>query len=712
MRLRCAMRNATDHMQKLAAFRDDKGRFVAAVTPDMCGRWCLLLLKDVPRSEKITPSIEVRKESDVLGSDFYYPSRIWGASPIGRYWSVAYLPAGTHALAIDLPGADKKISQYGFSFCTIPQLMAASLIIAKHPWKFLRTFAGFGVGMGHRVRALLATLPTSTDGKRSYAIWQQYFDRWDEADRLALMASTNRSSWPSLSALIFAADDEKSPALEATLTSLVTQWVPVPYNVVIGNGNANEAAIDQALRKTPSDHVIVLQAGEILPPHASAVFAAEAARHDRPEFLYADEDTISPSGRRTDALFKPEASHTLMMSGTLSRGAWAIRKDVLESRAPNATGWAEALRLDAWLRLYEAGRTFQTKRIPFILTHRRTDTSAAPTSYLASIVKGHIDRARLPASVNNSSFPLQVGFRARSDGPKVSLIVPTMCRSPHVLKCLTAVLERTSYENFEMVIIITQSGDLDAAQLKILEPLRADPRTRLILLDRPSFNYSDTNNHAIEKTEGELVCLLNDDVEPINGDWLERMIGQLADPSVGAVGAKLCYSNQTLQHGGVIAGLGGVADHMNRFLPMADAGYASRAILNQELSAVTGACLLVRRSIFNEVGGLNESFPVAYNDIDLCLKIREAGYGIVFSAETQMFHYESLSFLQHYADDRACKYELEVTRMLDRWAQVCSADPFHNPNLSLTRGNEWSPAFPPRVEKPGRAVEGGNPPPL
>jgi O-antigen biosynthesis protein len=249
--------------------------------------------------------------------------------------------------------------------------------------------------------------------------------------------------------------------------------------------------------------------------------------------------------------------------------------------------------------------------------------------------------------------------------------------------------------------VISQTSPLDGAQFATIARLSADPRFRYIMVEQENFNYSLANNAAVAATRGPLVCLLNDDVEPKDPDWLARMVGHLCDPRVGAVGARLDYPNGLVQHGGVIVGLAGLCEHANRFLHGNQPGYAWRAVLDQELSAVTGACLLVRRAIYDAVNGMDETYPSAFGDVDFCLKIREAGHAIVFCATTELIHYESLSYGCHYSGDTAAAREaVDVRRMLGRWSAVCAADPFHNPNLTLQRGSEWALAFPPRVSKP------------
>jgi hypothetical protein len=173
-------------------------------------------------------------------------------------------------------------------------------------------------------------------------------------------------------------------------------------------------------------------------------------------------------------------------------------------------------------------------------------------------------------------------------------------------------------------------------------------------------------------------------------------MGHLSDPQVAAVGAKLLYENRTVQHAGVIMGLAGLCEHAFRHLPQGAPGYAGRASLDQELSAVTGACLLMRREVFDAIGGMDEVFASGFNDVDLCMKIRAQGHSIVWSAHAELFHLESLSFGHHYAGDSAPRELVDIERLWKRWHEICEDDPFHNPNLSLTRGMEWTPAFPPR----------------
>ena len=195
------------------------------------------------------------------------------------------------------------------------------------------------------------------------------------------------------------------------------------------------------------------------------------------------------------------------------------------------------------------------------------------------------------------------------------------------------------------------------------------------------------NNAAVAGSRGEVVCLLNDDVEVLSPDWLEELVSYAIQPDVGAVGARLWYPDGTLQHGGVIIGIGGVAGHAHPRLAKGDPGYFGRGLLQQELSAVTGACLMVRRAVFDEVGGLDEQIAVAFNDIDFCLRLRAAGYRNIWTPFAELIHHESASRGRDESPEKMARFQQEVRYMKSRWGDVLDADPYYNPNLSMRAGD-------------------------
>ncbi len=263
--------------------------------------------------------------------------------------------------------------------------------------------------------------------------------------------------------------------------------------------------------------------------------------------------------------------------------------------------------------------------------------------------------------------------------PKVSLIIPTRDNVSLLKNCLESIERLTTYGNYEIIIM-----DNDSADPATLEYLDSTPH-RVIPFREP-FNYSRINNVGVSMAEGEYMLLLNDDTEITSGEWLEAMLEHAQRPEVGAVGAKLVYPDGRIQHAGVLTGVGGtwglgVATHAHQFYPSTSPGYLGTITKVTNYSAVTAACMLLRKSVFEEVGGFDEdNLRVAFNDVDLCLRIRERGYSIIYTPYAKLLHHESVS--RGYTGDPA-----EVLYMRERWGEVLDNDPYYNPNFSMGSGD-------------------------
>jgi GT2 family glycosyltransferase len=555
--------------------------------------------------------------------------------------------------------------------------------------------------------------------RQSYAAWIALFDQWSARDFA--------DEAPDMAYLVLARDTA-SPALAATLESLAAQPTR-PAHAVLHPG----APLRPAIAKLGAGIIGILQAGEILPPHATQLAARNIGEA---EVAIVDEDDLATDGTRHSPRFKPRPNLALMLSGTLSRGLWLLRRDTLLRHAPEAAETAEALRLATWLARHRADPAPFSGRIPHILTHRREDAEAAVPQALAAIVARHLQDGG-PAIAPVADWPLSFTLRStgtqRGTGPearvaaivpearvaaivpearvaaigpeaRVAAIVPSTLRARHSLACIRAILDGTDHAAFELHVVVMQPGPLDARQRAAAEAIARHPNATVTWLEAPGFNFSAANNHVAARTRSEHILLLNDDVSPIRRDWLRWMCAFLQDAQVGVVGARLLYPDGSVQHGGIIMGLSGLCDHAHRHLPRNDPGYMSRAVLAQELSAVTAACMLVRRRLFEQVGGLDEAYPSAFNDVDFALRVGETGHAIVYAPQAELHHHELLTYGNHYAGDRAAFHDAEVRRMRRRWASVCADDPFHNPNLGLALGYEWKLAFPPRgVAEPGAA---------
>ena len=289
--------------------------------------------------------------------------------------------------------------------------------------------------------------------------------------------------------------------------------------------------------------------------------------------------------------------------------------------------------------------------------------------------------------------------------PLVSIITPTRDGVDLLKLCIESIYRKTVYPNFELIVVDNQSSDSEA--IRYMQKLEETGKARVLSFDRP-FNYSAINNFAARHAKGEILCLLNNDVEVISAEWLNEMVSHAIRPEIGAVGAKLLYPDNTIQHAGVILGIGGVAGHSHKYFPAYSFGYFNRLKVVQNLSAVTGACLVVRKGIYLEVGGLEEDLQIAFNDIDFCLKVREAGYRNLWTPYSALYHHESKSRGHENTPEKQARFRREVEFCLDKWDRKLKNDPFYNPNLTLEHENFC--LGPPRSEKAPwkkRSLKGG-----
>jgi GT2 family glycosyltransferase len=308
-------------------------------------------------------------------------------------------------------------------------------------------------------------------------------------------------------------------------------------------------------------------------------------------------------------------------------------------------------------------------------------------------INAHLQRRDVHAHVKLIGFGYRIHYDLPDAPPLVSIVIPTRNNVDHLRKCIHSLLSKTTYPKTE--ILIVDNGSDEEHTRAYLDRLDAHASIR-ILRDPGPFNYSALNNAAVKAARGDLICLLNDDTEAITPDWLQEMAALALQPGVGAVGARLWYPDDTLQHGGLILGILGVAGNAHKHMPKGHHGYFGRAGLTQSLSAVTAACLVVQKSVYEEVGGLNETdLQVAYNDVDFCLRLREAGYRNVWTPNADLYHHESASRGSDTAIDKQDRFHRETRYMKRRWEALLADDPAYNPNLTLER-DDFSLAWPPR----------------
>lgn len=424
---------------------------------------------------------------------------------------------------------------------------------------------------------------------------------------------------------------------------------------------------------SPDDWLLLVRPGDRLAEHALYWFAHEIRVRPDAAVIYADDDVMDGAGRRQQPRFKPDWSHLhLLATDYIGRAA------VLRGSSVIAAGGLTAQNLagntyELLLRVAEVAGD-GVGHIPAVLLHR---PAGEPEP----------ERRRVPVALPDSP-------------PLVSIVIPTRDAAGLLRQCVESVLAKTTYPRFELLVIDNGSRETDA--LAYLDEVAGRPGVRVLRWDR-RFNYSAINNFAAREARGEVLCLLNNDTEVISPDWLEEMVGHLHGEKVGVVGAKLYYPDGRVQHAGDTVGPGGCANHLHAFIGRNDPGYCGRAAVAQELSAVTAACLVTWRELYLRLGGLNERrLKVAFNDVDYCLRVRQAGHKVVWTPHAELYHHESVSRGKDRSLRRKIQAELEVRYMRRTWREEMKNDPFYNPNFSYLRADfALSPA--PRVRRPWRS---------
>jgi GT2 family glycosyltransferase len=313
-------------------------------------------------------------------------------------------------------------------------------------------------------------------------------------------------------------------------------------------------------------------------------------------------------------------------------------------------------------------------------------------------VQRHLIRRGIEASISPTLQGCRrIRYQLPPSLPLVSIIIPTRDALAILRRCVDGVLAKTTYARYEVLVIDNQSRD--PAAMAYLREIAAHPAVQVLQFDQP-FNFSAINNFAAKEARGELLCLLNNDTEVITPDWLDEMVGHLMQDQIGVVGAKLFYPDGRVQHGGDTVGPGGCANHLHNGIARDDPGYCHRAVVAQDLSAVTAACLLTRRDLYLELGGLDARWlRVAFNDVDYCLRVRAAGWRVVWTPHAELYHHESVSRGKNNTWRKILRSELEVAVMRRRWRHVMRNDPFYNPNLNY-RQPDFTPGRTLRVMKP------------
>jgi glycosyltransferase involved in cell wall biosynthesis len=469
------------------------------------------------------------------------------------------------------------------------------------------------------------------------------------------------------------------------------------------------AATNSALDLAIGEFVALMNHDDLLPEHALYEVATELEAHPEADIVYTDEDQMDADGRRSNPYFKTDWNPDLLLGHNLINHLCVYRRAVVEKVGRLRQGFEGCQDYDLALRVASITVADRIRHIPAILYHWRRNSgskilseaslercAAAAREAIRDHLKWHSVVASVVAAPSVASWT-RVVRRVPHPEPLVSLIVPTRDRSELLGRCAEGILNRTDYVMMEL--LVADNGSREAETQVLLDQLRTDSRVRIVEC-HGSFNYSAINNRTVLEARGDVVVLLNNDVDVITPCWLREMVSQALRPEIGAVGAKLLYPDGRVQHAGVVLGVGGVSGHFCHLASREDSGYFGQLGLVRNVSAVTGACLAVRRNLYLEIGGLDETnLPVAYNDVDFCLRIRERGLRNLWTPFAVLYHVESVSRGSDLTPDNLPRFENEIAYMKRRWGSELATDPFYNPNFSLESGH-FELAFPPRREKP------------
>lgn len=466
------------------------------------------------------------------------------------------------------------------------------------------------------------------------------------------------------------------------------------------------AASNSALDLATGDFIGLLDHDDELHPMALYCVARAIEQDPSATLIYTDEDKISVDGDRFDPYFKCDFNYDLFLSQNMICHFGVYKTSVVREIGGFRQGFEGSQDYDLALRFLEKVHFEGVIHLPFVLYHWRVHPAstagtheAKPYAQIAAIrsLQEHLDRQGVDAVVVTAAGAAaysQVIYNLPAKEPSVELIIPTRDAPELVEVCVKSILEKTTYRNYILTII--DNGSKLAETHKLFNELSKDPRVRVVRDDSP-FNYSALNNRVALQSRADFVGLLNNDMEVISPEWLREMVSLAIQPGVGCVGAKLFYPDSTLQHAGIILGIGGVAGHSHKRLPGSSTGYFSRTVIRSTMSAVTAACLVIRTSTYCEVDGLDETLSVAFNDVDFCLRVRKAGYRNIWTPYAELFHHESATRGYEDSPEKKARFEGEVRFMQNRWGQVLQVDPCYSPNLTLAH-EDFSYAWPPRVQ--------------
>lgn len=482
-----------------------------------------------------------------------------------------------------------------------------------------------------------------------------------------------------------------SEAQNEELKSIIEKDSRIKYNF-LGENKGIAENTNAALKMATGDYIGLLDHDDILPEFSLYEVVRTINNHPEADFIYSDEDKFEEvGGKRYDPYFKSDFAPDTLRANNYICHFSIFRKDLMDKLEGFRSEFDGAQDYDIILRMSENAKNIV--HIPKILYHWRVHelstakagAHAKPYAYEAGkkAVQAHLDRMGLKGTVEQGKTigTYKVNYEIIGE-PKISIIIPNKDYVSTLKVCLKSITKLTTYKNYE--IIVVENNSTEKETFKYYKTIDGKDNIKVVYYPEKEFNYSSIINYGVKNSTGDYIIQLNNDTELVTPDWIQEMLGFVQREDVGAVGVKMYYPDKTIQHAGIIIGIGGVAGHVFKNIPYKMHGYFSKDCMIQNLSAVTAACIMTPRKIYDDVGFMDEKFKVAFNDVDFCLRIREQGKLIVYNPYVEFIHYESKSRGYEDTVEKQQRFKGEIDRFYEKWQGFLDkGDPYYNINLRL-----------------------------
>lgn len=637
--------------------------------------------------------------------------------PVGARNTVACVvrwPKRVVGVRFHLAGSQPRCREGAFLVAPAPVALRFSAVIRwalgavrRDPKSLGRRTATFMLRLWRRDLAVMPIPPANARDGEPYGTWRALFDEAPERDRqLHEERLAAFPEGPTISVVCLVDAPRGAPAAAAMLASqvyakwqlvLVTQAREAAHATLQERLSGDTrllvrhlddrdigARFNAGLQAATGDFIVPVDAAVELRPNALLELALAQRRAPGARMIYADEDERSGAGR-ANPRFKPAWSPEVLSTHDYIGDPFMVEAAAIRQVGGWRPGLGEDACYDLKLRLAAAVGPSAIAHVAKLLVHRTVapNRDAAPERASSRLIEEHLVRQGTPASVLDdarSPHP-RIAYAVPNPAPLVSILMPTKDKATLLRRAVETLLRVTRYEPFELIVM--DNGSTQAETLDLFRSWTSEARIRVVA-SPGAFNFSALNNEGARCARGEILLLLNNDVEIIDPGWLDEMVGLASRPEIGCVGAKLYYPDGTIQHAGVVTGPGGGAGHGHKQAPGGARGYLDRLVTVTNVSAVTGACLAVRADLYRAVGGLDESvFAVAFNDVDFCLKVAAAGYRNVWTPFAEMIHHESVSRGKDLTPEGARRFAREVAALQQRWSVRLLRDPYYSPHLTM-----------------------------